>query len=145
MATQTVYVSGVIHGPRWPRIRQDQMDTKFGENFHCTIYPDEAGIHQIKASGSRVKKNEDEHGTFYKFSRPNKKDFKGKTEVLGPPMVVDKDGNPFSELIGDGSKITVKLSVYESAFGKGTRLEGVRVDELVKAPDLDPADLPNVF
>lgn len=135
--TQTIYVEGVV---KWPRVYQDQMDTKYGDKFHITLYPDEAGIHLLKSSGSRLKWKEDEDGSFVKITRDNMKNFKGKEEILGPPKVIDKDNNPFSLRIGNGSKVTAKVSVYDSAFGKGTRLEAVRVDEYVPPPESDQKD-----
>ena len=54
----------------------------------------------------------------------------------GAPEVVDKDGNPFSGDIGNGSILTLKLDVetfVSPKHGKVTRssLVSVRVDELV--------------
>jgi hypothetical protein len=125
MSTQTIYVTGTA---KWARVYEGQMDTEYGEKFHVTVYPDEASLIAIKSSGSRIKAREDEDGICFKFSRDNKKEFKGVEEILGPPKVLDKEGNPFDKIIGNGSKITAKLSVYDSSKGKGTRLEAVRVD-----------------
>jgi hypothetical protein len=46
----------------------------------------------------------------------------------------------FTDAIGNGSTVTAKLSIYDSKFGKGTRLEAVRVDEHVpyEGNKLDP-------
>lgn len=129
MAVQTIYLSGEA---KWARVFESQMDTKFGEKFHLNLKPDDASRIILKSSGSRVKAHEEEDGTWYKFSRDNKKEFKGELTVLGPPKVVDKDGTTsFDKMIGNGSKVTVKLDIYDSKYGKGTRLEAVRVDEHV--------------
>lgn len=129
MSTQIIYVTGKC---KWARVYESQMDTKFGEKFHITVYPDEASMIQLKTSGARVKAREDEDGVNFKFSKDNKREFKGVEKVLGPPQVLDADGkSTFDKIIGNGSTVTVKLAVYDSKFGKGTRLEAVRVDEHV--------------
>jgi len=128
MSTAIIYVTGTA---KWCRVYEGQMDTKYGEKFHLTVYPDEASLVTLKTSGSRVKKHDDEEGTFFKFSRDNKKVFKDEEEVLGPPKVIDADGKPFDKIIGNGSTVTCKLAIYDSKFGKGTRLEAVRVDKHV--------------
>ena len=129
MASNTIYVSGKA---KWARVYPQQMDTAFNaERFHITVYPDEASLVTLKASGSRVKEHADEDGKYYKFSRDNKKKFKDKVEELGPPKVIDADGSLFIENIGNGSTVTAKLVVFDSAFGKGTRLEAIRVDNHV--------------
>jgi len=59
--------------------------------------------------------------------------------VSGPIPVLDADGNPWNDeengFIGNGSILTVKLSVYHGRSAKGqdfkkVTLAGVRVDEL---------------
>jgi hypothetical protein len=131
MSTQTIYITGKA---KWAHLYESQMDTKFGEKFHVSIYPDEASMIALKSSGSRLQARTDEDGTFFKFSRDNKKEFKGEEEILGAPeVVVVEEGvkKPFDKIIGNGSTLTLRLSVYDSKFGKGTRLEAVRVDEHV--------------
>lgn len=128
MAVQTIYLTGE---GKWCRVHESQMDTKFGEKFNMMFKPDEASKIVLKASGSRVKPHEEEDGTWYRFSRDNKKEFKGELTTLGPPKVIDAENKPLSAIIGNGSKLTVKLEIYDSKYGKGTRLEAIRVDELV--------------
>lgn len=58
----------------------------------------------------------------------------------GPPRVVDSDGKTLwdpKKLIGNGSTCTVKLDVYlpEGAENAFVRLEGIRVDNHVPAPE----------
>lgn len=131
MATSTVYITGV---GKWAHLYESQMDTKFGEKFHVILYPDSASLIALKEAGSRVKPHEDEDGIYFKFSRDNKKVFKDTEEILGPPdviEVVDGERVAFDKIIGNGSTLTLRLSIYDSKFGKGTRLEAVRVDKHV--------------
>lgn len=126
MSTSTVYATGTA---KWARVYRGQEDTKFGVKYSIELFPDEKSLHNLKASGSRVKARENEDGVFFKFVRDATKEIKGEMKDLGPPKVVDSEGKAFSQLIGNGSKVTVKLAIYDSRFGKGTRLEAVRVDE----------------
>jgi hypothetical protein len=129
---QTLYITGKA---KWARVFPDQMDKEYGEKFHITVYPDDASLIALKASGSRIKEKKDDEGVNFKFSRDNKKEFKpGEVEILGPPKVLTKQGEeyiPFTQRIGNGSTVTVKLQVYPSKKGPGTRLEAVCVDEHV--------------
>jgi hypothetical protein len=49
-----------------------------------------------------------------------------------PPEVLDKDNQPFTKLIGNGSTVTCKVIIYDTIKGKGHRLEAVRVDDWVE-------------
>lgn len=67
----------------------------------------------------------------------------GEQKPAGKPTVFDVDGHPSTDLIGNGSDVTVTMVTYEydNKFGKGvgSRLESVRVDKLVeyKKPGLE--------
>ena len=72
--------------------------------------------------------------------------FRRKAED-GPPAVVDAQGMPFTELIGNGSEATVKFEVESFVSKKyGTvvrsRLESVRVDKFVKYEKPDNTGVP---
>lgn len=142
MSTYTIYVTGKA---KWARVFESQMDTKYGEKFHITVYPDEASLINLKTSGSRLEIKEDEEGKFVKFSRDNRRTFKEREEVLGPPRVVHKVEDkypPFDKIIGNGSTVTCRLSIYDSSKGKGTRLEAVCVDEHIPYEGSDNGELP---
>ncbi len=139
MSTQIIYVSGTA---KWAKVYEDQLDTKFGANRNIVVYPDEASIIALKSAGCRSEPKTDEDGVYYKFKREHEKEIKGEKVVFGPPKVIDADGALFNKKIGNGSKVTVKLSVYDTSKGKGTRLEAVRVDEHVPFEENGGADLP---
>lgn len=149
MATQFIRIKGVA---KWAKVYANQKDTKFNEGgvYTLTLYPDAASTVLLKSAGSRVKWNEDEDGKFIKLSKDHLRVFKDKDtgedkeEVMGPPEVgkgVDEEGYliPFSDPIGNGSVVDVKVAIYDSKFGKGTRLEQVNVLEHVPYEDR-PAD-----
>ena len=83
---------------------------------------------------------------YYQFKRKHEL-YNRKGELIetwsGPPKVIDKDGNPFTGLIWNGSICTVKLAVTKSSIQRGksripvtfVRLEGVRVDKLAEPPE----------
>lgn len=61
---------------------------------------------------------EDQNGDpFYKCKRPhfNTKINRGEGKLMGPPVVVDADGNPWEEgtLVGNGSKVKIRLDVWD--------------------------------
>lgn len=135
MPTTYHYFSGTA---KWAHLTRPN---KFGKHS-INLYVDDATRKDIRALGTRLKANEDDEGFFYNFRRDPEKTFPDGTKV-GAPEVVDKDGNPLTALIGNGSKVTVKVSVYDFkagedketgekwTAGRGTRLEAVRVDELI--------------
>ncbi len=127
MAQKIYFFSGTC---KWAKIHQP--DTKFGEKYLIDLYLDPASLDLFQKSGSRSKVRQDEDGTFIKFSRNRwQKDKEGKDMDMGPPDVLSHDNKPFDKLVGNGSKVTCKVEVYDSKYGKGTRLAAVRVDEHV--------------
>lgn len=126
MATRYIYLSGTT---KWAKVRTP--DEKYN-NFQVPLYLDAKSTEAYDKLGLGLKKREDEDGSYYVFKRPLVKPIKNELVEFGPPKVVDKDNQPFEGLIGNGSKITVKISVYDTMKGPGHRLEAVRVDDLVE-------------
>jgi hypothetical protein len=133
MATQYYYFSGTA---KWAQLTRTN---KFGKHS-INLYVDDKTRKEIRGLGTRLNAKEDDDGFFFNFRRDPDRTFPDGSK-LGPPTVVDKDGNPLTALVGNGSKVTVKIAVYDFpagekdgekwASGRGTRLEAVRVDELV--------------
>lgn len=90
---------------------------------------------EAKALHKKGIKIKEENGAFFfrLRRRVNKADGSGTNQ---PPIVLGPDGQPFQQLIGNGSICNVQyaLSAYDNKFGKGvtTDLKGVRV--LVHVP-----------
>lgn len=122
----TYFFSGVA---KWT---SQKLDTKY-DIYTSDLYMDESSLAAYKKSGIRVKPKEDKDGeTYYKFKRSKeltKKD--GTVVTLGPPVFLNADGSVYEGLIGNGSKVTEKISTYDTAAGVGHRLEAIRIDELV--------------
>lgn len=128
LAQKTYYFSGKA---AWAKVFQP--DTKYGVKYTIDVLLDDASLDLFRSSGSRVKERKDEKtGEVYiKFSRDEEGFRKGEKVTFGPPEVLGPDNKPWTALIGNGSVVTCKVEVYDSAHGKGTRLAAVRVDEHV--------------
>lgn len=93
---------------------------------------DQEAITTLKETGSRLRPRMTEEGMVVKFRRPWAHP---KIEAFGgAPKVVDHEDNPWDDSvsIGNGSRVEVFFVVYDTPMGKGTRMEGVRVLELVE-------------
>ena len=136
MASQKVTLKGMV---KWAKVYPGQEDKKYDADgkFSICLYPDEASLIKLKNSGSRTKMKEDQDGVFYQLSKD------AVSEIDPGPPIVGMGKNPdgtlvsFKEPIGNGSVAEVKISVYDSKFGKGTRLEAINIlehKEFVKEP-----------
>lgn len=120
------------------------------DKWSITLYPvstDMPKIDDLLRKGIRNKLKKDDDGHYMTFSRPLKLKLRtGQEKPLDPPVVIDKDGNPFSEPIGDGSDVEVKLETYggPGPGGKGTyyaaRLLGVKVLKHVEYVRNEPGE-----
>lgn len=126
----TYYFSGDC---RWAKVQQP--DAKYGK-YSIEVKLENEDLENYQTSGLSGRSSKDGEG-YYTFSR-NPKQLIWKDEVqteAGGPRVIDALGNPFSDLIGNGSHVTVKVHVftYDNSFGKGVshRLEEIRVNKLV--------------
>jgi len=96
--------------------------------YKITLYPDKTSLKAYVKNGHQGVIKEDEDGKHVTFRRKVSLLTK-KKEVweLGPPKVVDAEGNKFTELVGNGSEVEVVVEVYDTVKGLGTRLNEVRV------------------
>lgn len=128
MATTFIYLSGKA---KWAKVYKP--DEAFNTTFwRIDVDLDPKSQAVFDKSGLRLKPKTAEDGTFITFRRPTQKQFKTELKEFDPPKVVDKNGEDFSQTIGNGSEVTIKVEVYDSFKGKGHRLVGVRVDNLVE-------------
>lgn len=125
MSTKHYYFTGTV---KWAKVRKP--DEKYND-YKINLYPDKESLNLIKESGVQVEPKEDEDGTFYTFRRKNTQLIKNKVEEFGAPKVLNADNTEYDGLVGNGSKITAKVAVFDTMKGKGHRLEVVRVEELV--------------
>lgn len=125
MATRFFYFHGKA---KWLKARKP--DEKYG-NYTVNLYPTPESRNLIAESGLQISPKQDEDGEFYVFRRPHQKLIKSEVVEFGPPQVLNPDSTVFDGLVGNGSDVTIKVSVYDTIKGKGHRWESVRVDSLV--------------
>jgi len=121
-------------------------------NWKTNFYPIPEHLEQIRklketdngVSGIKNTIKKDEDGEFIVLRRPQQKMMKGKVTGFSPPEVLDgsktlEDGSnpPLRDTpIGNGSDVTVKVSVYQHGTpgggkAKAMRWDAVRIDNLV--------------
>lgn len=139
MATQTIKLQGKAN---WAKLFEGNRDKN--EDFHgpggaytIDVLLEKEELDKLTASGSRLKPKLMDDGISIKFKRKHL--HAGGIEHLGgPPQVVDVDGNDWANtLIGNGSEVEVAVDVYDTKMGKGTRLTGVRIIDLVELPPME--------
>ena len=131
MATKTYYLSGDVMYPKLVT-----PDTKFNEQgiYSLDLFMDNDSWEKFEKSEAQLKVRDRDGRKFVTFKRPAKKLIKGEVVDLGPPDVLNEDNTPFDTekvLVGNGSKVTIKVNIYDTMKGKGHTLEAVRVDNLV--------------
>lgn len=137
----TYFFSGTV---KWT---SKKLNDKFPPGKYTTdLYMDDDSLAVFKTSGIRVSPKTDPDGeTFYKLSRAkeiNKKD--GTIVDLGPFKFLNPDGTEYTGLVGNGSKVTVKVEVYDTGAGKGHRVDAIRIDDLVTYAPALAANAPAV-
>lgn len=92
---------------------------------------DKEELDKVTKSGCRAKPRITDEGIMINFKRKHKDLF---PETSGAPKVADADNKPWDTNvnIGNGSKVEVWFDVYDTKMGKGTRLVGVKVLDLVE-------------
>lgn len=137
MANTTVFLEGQIYWTRHLTTPDEYLGKKF---YKVAMYPTDESLKALKKSGSRTQVKVDDEGKRYiNLRRDYEKDFNdGKgPQKLGAPQIVHPDGAVFSseeaQKIGNGTEATVRVTVYDTkgTYGKGTRLEAMRIDKLV--------------
>jgi hypothetical protein len=130
--TQYLFLKGK---GKWIRARQiDQYGS-----WSMVLYPDAESLKIIKQLIDKGLKNtlrKDQDGENMSFKRLPSKVIRGKLVPFANPDILNKDGEPWDIQPGNGSDVTMKISVYEykspmGAKGIAARWESVRIDNLV--------------
>lgn len=117
-------------GPaKWAQVYKP--DEKYN-NYKIQVYLDEKNKAEYIKSGIQVEIKKDEDGEYVVFRRPHAKLIKTEAVTLGPPKVEDKDRQPFTSTIGNGSLVEVDVSVYDTIKGRGHTLNAVKVIDHVE-------------
>lgn len=126
--TKTYYFTGPC---KWAKVYQPD-DYKGDKKWKVNVYLNKETKKQLKEAGVQLKIREDEDGEFVVFSRPVERQYQDEVKFFEPPKIFNKELEKIEDLIGNGSVITAKISVFDTAKGTGHRLEAIRVDSLVK-------------
>ena len=110
----------------WASVTSPQ--TRFvPHNYTITVVVDEEQASQFEADGYSVRETDD--GKVVVMKRR----YERNDGTINPvPICVDKDKEPFTDRIGNGSDVVVQYRGYENQFGKFLELQGVQVMELVE-------------
>ncbi|RTL05386.1 hypothetical protein EKK58_08290 [Candidatus Dependentiae bacterium] len=143
MATKKHKVTGTS---MWAKVFEHNAELKdwqgnphpFGKQFKIDVILDKENKAVYKASGTSGKGKFDDDGNFLAtFKRKEKERFDW---AGGPPKVINEDGTPFTgSIIPNGSIVEVEFTVYTTSMSPGTRLEQVRILELVKLEEKEEA------
>ena len=126
-ATQYYYFSGTF---KWAQ-NLTRLDEKF-ESYKVNLILDEESRIMFDESGMQNQIKADKEGDETVTLRRRHQQLLGKElKTFGPPKVVDKDGVPVTESIGNGTKGIAKVAVFNTRNGMGHRLESVMVTDLV--------------
>lgn len=129
MPTKYAYLQGKA---KWASFARPD---KFGA-WSLQLYMTPESIEKFKAMGLKTELKKDEDGYYARFKCDTEKEIKGKKIAFPRPLVVDSNGIPTEQHIGNGSDVTIKLDHYSYRSPKGdtgwaARLSGVRIDNLV--------------
>lgn len=133
MANDFFYFTGVAE---WAKVQKP--DEKY-QVYTVDVYLDQQSLKLFKDSGLQLELRDDPKdatkGPFVKFRRPVTKKVREELIKMGPPTVLlEQDGEyiPFTDNIGNGSEVTVKVRVYDTMKGKGHELDTIAVTSLVE-------------
>lgn len=132
MSAQLIELEGIAS---WAKVFENNRD--MNKDFHgeggaytIEVQLEKEELDKLTKSGSRLKPKLREDGISINFKR--KHNHESIAEFGGAPKVVGPDKKPLDKHIGNGSRVKVYVSVYDTKLGKGTRLEGVHVLDLVE-------------
>lgn len=127
MATKTWKFSGEA---KWAKLASP--DEKY-QKYQVDLYLDDWADFEKSGLQLKVKEDKETGAKFVTFRRPVVSLIKGKPTQWGAPEVVmAADGSSFTGLVGNGSRLTVEVDVYDTVKGPGHRMRKVWVDNLVE-------------
>lgn len=133
MATRKTTLKGEAY---WAKVREGQEDmgfenayAEFGGCYTIELDLDKDNHQKLKDAKSAVRRNGNDR---FRFRRKKVEKFDW---LPGGTPTVTMNGQPFTDLIPNGSIVEVDIEVYDTAYNPGTRLEAVRVIELAEMPD----------
>lgn len=128
MSTKFHYFAGKA---KWAQVYKGNGDDKY-ESWKINVYLTPDSWEEFKATGLQLEQRFDEEGSYVTFRRRYNQIIKKELVEFDPPKVVDADGNETTALIGNGSDVVVKVSVFDTRKGPGHRLEAIKIVKLVE-------------
>lgn len=100
-------------------------------------------VMDMQSKGVKNQLKKDEQGYYVNFSRPTEIRTKKGVIKLDPPKVTNADGSVIDELIGNGSKGTIRVELYQHNTPNGgkayaARLDSITVTDLIPYGDAQP-------
>jgi hypothetical protein len=137
MPSQNIVLTGKIMWAKGLYVPQRFEDGPLMYTF--PFYPDDGSLAIFEEMKKKYKLRNnirsDDKGKFMVLRRPHDaREYEGKVIFEGgAPKVLNADGSPFDPdvIIGNGSKVSVLLEVYGTERTGGSRVEKVKVLELV--------------
>lgn len=124
MATQFFYIEGTVN---WAKVYEPVLKYQSKTEYEWSLDFKPDNPEEFTATKSQKKFRDG----FIKLTRDVERNDKDGNKINEePPKVlirVEEENVPFTSLIGNGSKAIVKVAVYDTRMGKGTRLEGLVV------------------
>jgi hypothetical protein len=124
----------IVGTANWAKVRKP--DGKYKKWSICVHDISKEDMAKLKEAKLMIKPRlDDDQKVYYQFGRSTEAIFKGETVALDPPEVTfadDIEGVDNKTLIGNGSKVAVLISYYDTRMGRGHRLERVHVYDLVR-------------
>ena len=133
MTTQLIELEGIAS---WAKVFENNRDMNAdfhgeGGAYTVDVQLEKEELDKLTKSGSRLKPKLGDDGVSIRFKRKHIHPG-GIEELGGPPKVVGPEKETINGIIGNGSRVKVYVSVYDTKLGKGTRLEGMQVVDLVE-------------
>lgn len=133
MSAELLELEGIANWAKVYETNRDKNEDFHGEGgaYTVDVLLEKEELDKLTKSGSRLKPKMVDEGIAIRFKRKHIHPA-GIEELGGPPKVVGPDKEPINCLIGNGSKVKVYVSIYDTKMGKGTRLEGMQVVDLIE-------------
>lgn len=126
--TEMTYLSGTVKHFYYDKL------TQWGKWSHV-LYLDNESLQKaldLKKRGMKNEINKDDDGYYINLHRPSEYKFRHRVQTMTPPIVLCKDGTTLmKEQVGNGSRVTTKISVYATKSGIGIRWEASKIDDLI--------------
>jgi len=136
MATQYIKLKGKL---KWAQNLKECDEFRGSRFWKITMYDmDEESQKRYDESGIQCnteRKKDKDGDVAFTFRRREKQLIRDEVVRFDPPNFTGPDGGEVEVLVANGSEGVVDLAVFDTAQGKGHRLQGVHVTKLIEYKD----------